>query len=407
MVGMDGPGVPDAFDAFDAMVRCGALVVQADGPTLAEVLRVRVPLSDAEAATIAIPLAQTLDELHAAGLAYGPPGAADVAFAEGGRPVLVVPQAASAGPDDDIPGLLHLVLDAMTPPWRPELGEPDGDEGPDLRPVLEDLLAGGCTDGDQVVAACFDVVQPEPIRLPDAGALARAHVLGPPADGTRSGRSRALPRPAGPARFARPARLPRRRAGGLAGAEPGSRGAVRRAQRRRARRQVRAGATLAVAVLLAVAALVARPGAVHAQDEPSPGAVTVDPVLDRDAPAAAAAALTRHRAVVLVAGDVALLDSVDLVGSPARLADEALLAALGADRIDGLSADVQAADEVAGSGPEEARVEVTSAMSPYRRVGGSRVVTVPGTPPRTVLLHLRWTDDGWRVWQVSEPPTRP
>ncbi len=401
MVGMDGPGAPDAFDA---MVRRGALVVRAGGPTLAEILRVRVPLTDGEAATIAIPLAQALDEMHAAGLGYGPPCSADVTFADGGRPVLVVPQAVSARGDDDVPGLLRLVLDAMTPPWRPGPGEPDADDGPDLRPVLEALLAGGCTDGDQVVAACFDAVQPEPIRLPDAGALARAHLLGRPDDHPRSGG--ALPRPT------RSTLLPRRgaggrRPGGVAEEVPGSRGAARRAQRRRARRQVRAGATLAVAVLLAVAALVARPGAVHAQDEPAPGAVTVDPVLDRDAPAMAAAALTRHRAAVLVAGDAALLAGVDVDGSPARLADEALLAALGTDRIDGLGADVQAADEVAGSGPDEARVEVTSAMSPYRRVGGAGVVTVPGTSPRTVLLELRWTDDGWRVWQVSEPSTRP
>lgn len=402
MVGMDGPGAPDAFDA---MVRRGALVVRADGPTLAEILRVRVPLTDGEAATIAIPLAQALDELHCAGLGYGPPCSADVTFADGGRPVLVVPQAASARGDDDVPGLLRLVLGAMTPPWRPGPGEPDADDEPDLRPVLEALLAGGCTDGGQVVVACFDTVQPEPIRLPDAGALARAHVLGRPDDDPRSGRAEPLPRPT------RPARLPRRGAGGRrpggVAEVPGSRGAVRRAQRRKTRRQARAGATLAVAVLLAVAALVTRPGAVHAQDEPAPGAVTVDPVLDRGAPAVAAAALTRHRAEVLVAGDAALLAGVDVDGSPARLADETLLTALGTDRIDGLSADVQAADEVAGSGLDEARVEVTSAMSPYRRVGGSGVVTVPGTSPRTVLLELRWTDDGWRVWQVSEPSTRP
>ena len=56
---MDG-----APDAFAVMVRCGALVVRADGPTLAEVLRVRVPLTDGEAATVAIPLAQALDDLR-------------------------------------------------------------------------------------------------------------------------------------------------------------------------------------------------------------------------------------------------------------------------------------------------------------------------------------------------------
>ena len=97
------------------------------------------------------------------------------------------------------------------------------------------------------------------------------------------------------------------------------------------------------------------------------------------------------------------LDAVDVPGSPARAADEALLAALGEGRLEGLSVDVQAVGSVSVEGSEDVRVAVTSAMSPYRRVGASGTTAVPGTAPRTVVLHLRWTDDGWRVHEVSDP----
>ena len=43
---------------------------------------------------------------------------------------------------------------------------------------------------------------------------------------------------------------------------------------------------------------------------------------------------------------------------------------------------------------DEARVAVTSAMSPYRRVGPAGTVAMSGTAPRTVVLRLRWTPGG-------------
>ncbi|HEY0119035.1 MAG TPA: hypothetical protein VGC04_09665 [Cellulomonas sp.] len=417
-------------DGVDALMRRGVLSGASSGPSLAEVLRARVPLTDGEAATVAIPLAETLDEVHGAGLAYGPPTARDVVFVDGGRPVLAVPRAWSATPDDDVPGLLRLVLGAMAPALPPLDDEPGLDDEPDLRPVLGELLSSGCRSGAGVAQACFDAVCPEPVRLPDAGALARAEVLAPDGGTPPTRAPTVMPRPGAP-------RLPRRLVGprtGTANAKPGPRLAGRRAQRRRARRRGRVRTALVtVALLVAAAALFAPPVAVRADGGPaqSPAGVVVDglpdpvldkapdpvrdevrddvrdevldPVLDPDAPAAAAAALTRRRAAVLGAGDPAGLESVDARGGPARAADEDLLTSLGTDRLDGLSVDVQAADDVAGSGPGDVRVAVTSASSPYRRVGESGSVEVPGTTPRTVVLHLRWTDDGWRVWQVSDP----
>ncbi len=131
-----------------------------------------------------------------------------------------------------------------------------------------------------------------------------------------------------------------------------------------------------------------------------------DPLDDRTDPGAAAAALTRLRAVALASGEAAALDAVDVAGGPAREDDGRLVASLDGAGIEGLGADVQETRLLAGpaDGPAaEATVVVTAAMTPYSRVGadGSRT-PVPGTAPRAATLILRWTDDGWRVWSVSD-----
>ncbi len=177
-------------EAIAALLRRGALADDDAGPPLADVRRARVPLSDAEAATVAIPVAEALDALHDAGLAYGPPGPGDIRFLPGGRPALVVPPRFADEPDDDVPGLLRTVLGVMTPPR----GDGDAaDDEPDLRPVLETLLAGGCRSGAEVVRACFATVEPEPIRVPDAGTLARASLVGPPTLPLPRGDAKGLP----------------------------------------------------------------------------------------------------------------------------------------------------------------------------------------------------------------------
>jgi hypothetical protein len=402
--------------------RSALLVEHAPGPSLATALRARVPLTDGEAVTVVVPLARALDALHGAGLAYGPPTADDVLFCPDGRPVLAArpPRLASSDrpPDDDLRGLLSMVLGAMAPPLvLPALPDDEwADDEPTLRPVLEALLASGCRSSEEVARACFDAVQPEPVRLPDAGTLARADVLGPnrgasrgPTDGLPIGGGR-LPRPAG---GGRQGRLDHRRGAVRSAPLPVTRGS-RRAQRRRSRRRARLGAgVLAVLALVVAAVVLVRPAdAVRADGvPPAPGSssATADPVRTPAAPADAAAALTRRRAAVLAAGDPSGLDGVDLAGGPARAADEALLASLGADRLDGLGVDVRGAEVVGGPAEDGAvRVAVTAATGPYTRVAadGGRTA-VPGTTPRTVVLALCWTADGWRVRDVSAPTAAP
>jgi len=414
--------------------RCALLVEHVPGVTLAGIRRARVPLTDAEAATVAIPVAEALDALHGVGVAHGPVTATDVLLTGEGKPVLAASAAWLAPglqPDEDVPGLLATVLDAMVPA---DVAGWDEDWPARLRPALEDLLRDGCRDGAALVDACLDAVRPEPVRLPDAGALAGAHVLDPIGGrGTESSTALVartigrLPRAAGP--LPRPAdrlprtggrltrataaRLPSRgepRAtrGEASGAMGDAPGAGRRAARRRRRRRGRlGGAALALAALAVLVVLLVRPAAeVRAEPpvEPSAAALAVatDPIRDPSQPAAAAGVLTRLRAAVLVAGDPAGLAEVSVAGSEAREADEAVLAALGSDRLVGLSADVRdaRAEQVAG---DRARVAVTAAMSPYERVVADGTVTqVAGTTPREVVLLLEWTDDGWRVRSVSE-----
>ena len=121
-------------------------------------------------------------------------------------------------------------------------------------------------------------------------------------------------------------------------------------------------------------------------------------------------------AVLVVAAGVATGFAV--VGG-ARLTNESAYAwvklakgVVGSDHVDcqlgdGLAADVQDASLLAGSSDgraAEATVEVIVAMTPYSLVGPDGVATlVPGTAPRATTLTLRWTDDGWRVWSVSDP----
>lgn len=384
---MNAPG----GDVVAALVRQGVLVADRLGPSLGDLRRARVPLTDGEAATVAVPLAQALDALHDEGLAYGPPSAADVTFEPDGRPALVVPAVWAASAADDVPGLLRMVLAAMSHVRVDD----EADDEHDLRPVLEGLLARGCRSGAEVAQACFDSVEPEAVRMPDAGALARAAVLGGGPDAGALARAATASLPRAP-------RLPSSRGGDA----PGGRRAMRLRARRRARLRIGGAALVALAVMGAVAL---RPAAGRAEAEPvpSPAGVDVDPVLDRAAPVAAAAALTRERAVIVDAGDAAGLGAVDAAGGPALDADEDLLASLGDDRLEGLSVDVQAATLVDGSSDDEAAVAVTSAMSPYSRVGESGTRAIAGTTPRTVVLRLRWTDAGWRVWSVEEPPATP
>jgi hypothetical protein len=131
-----------------------------------------------------------------------------------------------------------------------------------------------------------------------------------------------------------------------------------------------------------------------------------EPVPMADDPVRAAIELSRVRAEVIGAGDASLLETVDVADGPASVADARLLADLAGERVDGLRVDVQDARLVEDDGSRGGTtdVAVTSAMSAHSRVpaDGGAAIQVAASEPRTVVLGLRWTDDGWRVWDVVE-----
>ncbi|GCD21489.1 hypothetical protein CTKZ_30510 [Cellulomonas algicola] len=377
-----------------------ALVVEhVAGPTLAELRSQRAPLSDGEAATVAIPVASALAALHDAGLAHGGVSPATVVVRPDGRPALVDLRGVLAGsgtPDGDVRRLVASVL-AQVPDADVHLlaGPHDGS----LRDALEDLLTSGDVSAARLVDRCFAVVTPEPVRVPDAGARAALDLV-------RTGASAA-------ADLRRPRRAPRRApralvvgvvatgvvvVGGLALGTAGLRSS--------AGDERAAGAPPAASS--AASARTAPPSETEV-DAQGVADGTGEPARTTDV-AEAAAELTQLRAQHVAAGDAARLVDVEVPDGPAHRADLRLVEALAGDRVEGLAVDVQQTSVVAGGdsagGPTpgaEAAVRVTSAMSGYTRVDASGASTaVPAASPRTVVLTLRWTADGWRVWDVAD-----
>lgn len=380
--------LPRVHDVVEIGPGRTALVVEhVPGPTLAELRTQRAPLSDGEAATVAIPVASALGALHAAGLAHGAVSPATVVVGPEGRPALVDLRGVLVGtgtPDGDVRRLVATVLAQV----------PDADvhllaaaPGPTLRDTLEDAVSTVALDADGLVSRCFAVAEPEPVRLPDAGARAALDVA-------RHDAGAAVP-------------------------------AIRR-RRRGARR--RPGLLVAAGVAGVLVAGAVTVGLLHDR----PGPATGTPA--RPDPVDAAVALTVRRAEVVATGDPTLLGQVEVVDGPAHRADAALVGALEGARLDGLVVDVAHAERVAStdsgadtgtgvgaragagadpgpapSGPTtrstagpDVAVRVASAMSAHRRLpaDGGAAVDVPATGTRTVVLVLRWTDDGWRVWDV-------
>lgn len=360
------------------------------GPTLAAVRAARPPLADGEVVTVAVPVAQALAALHAAGLAHGAVGADRVVVRPGGVPVLVDLRGALRGvgtPTGDVHRWVAALLGLM-PPLEAHLAA-GLEDAVRLRDALEALLRGRSAPQDLVDAA-FAAATPEPVQVPEPDELAGAAV----ALGTgRSGRPRPATAPV----------LPRRE---------------RRGSRRRPWPAVAAG--LAVALAVAAGALVVR----ALPDRPAraevPVATTTAPaaparattsvtddearLADREDPAAAAAALTRLRALALAAADAAAVAALEVPGSPAQVADAQLLARLDGARSEGLEAQVATANEVGRTAEGDVRVEVTSTTSAHVRVAATGERTeVPAGEVRTVELVLRWTAPGWRVQDVREP----
>ncbi|MGW6129963.1 protein kinase domain-containing protein [Cellulomonas sp. NPDC055163] len=401
----------DVLDLPDG--RCALLTEHVPGATLAALHDARGPWSAGEAVTLAIPLADALAALHAAGLVHSDVSPANVVVRDDGRPVLVdlvscvvggsgtpgyaapeVDDGAACEPEGDVHALARTVLRHLAVP-DPAVDEPwDGgtrvrdllaeaaDPDPALRPTAQALAD-----------ACFRAEEPEPVVLPDAAVLARTEL------------SR------------------------LAGR--GSRDAtVRRADRRRARtvrtRRALVGVVAAAVVLVvgAVALIVTRPWVLgeRARADQAVGRETDGTGREAEAEAAARE-LTERRGEVLVAGDPAALDEVEVPGSAAHAADTQLLARLAADglRLAGLSVAVTESAVVGETAPAAAsatsdepvdgdvHVLVTSATSAHQRVraDGSVHTEVPAAPARAVMLVLHETPAGWRVSEVRDPEVSP
>lgn len=343
--------------------RLGLVVEHVDGLSLAQIRAARAPLGDGEAATVAIPVAGALAALHDAGLSHGSVGESTIVVRPDGRPVLTDLRGALAGAVDveaDLRRLVATVLDQM-PGADVHLVSDQSDDG-SLRAALSALLTMPGLDPDTVVDACFGTTDPEPVRLPDAGARASSAL-------TASARK-----------------------GGQARAQSMTR---RQDRLRRRRRAVRVG----VGVLAVVLVLAAGAGGWRLLDQQAP------PVLPADDPVQAAIELSRVRAQIIGTGDVSLLERVDIADGPASVADGTLITGLAGGRVDGLAVDVQDAWLVDDTRAGTTDVAVTSAMSAHSRVpaDGGAAVLVAASEARTVVLGLRWTAEGWRVWDVVEP----
>lgn len=386
-----------------SICRGAVLLEEVPGVNLAVLLAARPPLSDGEAVTLVVPLAQALAAMHDAGLVHGDVSPANVVVRPDGRPVLVdllgalTAQAGSRGGGDAVargtPGFAAPEAARGNPPEPPAdvyalartaLAALAGRGAPTLRHVLEQACApdpAARPSATELAAQCFAAVPPEPLSQPDVGVLARTTLA-------------------------------------LLATEPSPRSAVTvrpsGSRRREARQRWRAVAVSlsTVGALAACGALVVtlvERGPAQAQTTAAAATAAASPAPKGPTdPVAAAVALTERRAVLLARGDPDALSEVEVVGAAAQVADLALLADLAQAgvRIQGLAADVVAARLVDSGSAEpatRARVEVQSALTAHRRVtvDGAVSTEVPAQPARTVVLTLEWTRDGWRVADVT------
>ncbi|BAW93248.1 hypothetical protein CHIBA101_1392 [Actinomyces sp. Chiba101] len=373
-----------------------------DGADLAVVLGSRGRLGGGESAALLDGVGSALAALHDEGLVHGDVSAANVMITSSGEPVLIdllggimemgtqgtaAPERLAGGaatPSSDVYSLAALVLECRgsDPESRVEAAALLADaleEDPRTRPTARDLAARAPQLG-----------WPEAIELPEGARLA-------------SGALRSAART--PTRV-----VPSRRSLGRGGDGH--------------RRRARLGAALAAlaaggAVLaLGVVGIMARPGA----DDDAGGAAPASSAASAGPRAAAAPAsaaeeslegivtgLVRARDAALVSGDAQALALTSVEGSPAALADTALLGALrdGDERVAGLTTSVAGVSEVIGAscpdqqweGARCARVSLRQGPTTWTDDDGAH--EAPAQRAREVILVL--VPGPWRVAEVLEP----
>ncbi|MBE1874184.1 hypothetical protein [Myceligenerans pegani] len=394
-----------------------------DAADLPTVLASRGPFTAAEASGMVVSIAQALAALHSAGLVHGPVEPTDVLFTPEGmallRPRLALPAATTAEePVADVPSLARLAQSVLRTGLMGADGRPAALSGADL--ALRAELARACAadprerpEAGTFAARVYGVVPPERVHMPAPDELVEAARTGPisiigPAAGGRVVRREDVARPhSGPAPGAR-RRLRGRRGAVLAVAVAGIAFGVG------------AGALVSVPGLLPTGE--AAPASNSSEDEKQTAkkprtaqqlGADLAAIADRGNPAKAAVELTRLRMLLLTGMPVEVSD-IDQAGSPAHAADVALL-----NRIFFWSKQVSGAEvyvtnaEVVGSqdsgGGHLAKgdpldavvVRVEYRISAHIQVGDAGPVQVPESEPRSAMLHLSWTDQGWRVSRVS------
>jgi hypothetical protein len=440
------PNGPDNLDV--RLSRTGAV----DLPTA---VGSRGPLTPAEGAGVTVAIAQALAALHSVGLVHGGVRPTDVLLRSDGsamlRPRVTLPDHS----DDpvDVTSLATLVESVLGFPG-PSLNSA-ADEA--LRAVLARARAEDPRDRPEpgtLAALAHDAVKPAPVRLPEGSALISAAISGPvPIAGhvplgaqtpsawrsaakTLTGSIAAVDGRAWAAQARRRATMPlggRTRAGITAeDAEP-----------RTTTVSVFATAMIAAGVIAGITAGVTAMPRVFGGEEPAAAAPSpeasatrlggISPVANAKDPAGAAAELTSRR-LALLAGAVSDIDTVNVEGSPAYLADKKILDELertGAQVV-GASADVQSMEVVTmGPGaasalqsattasqtegsedgvaegeqaadkkqPIEAVVRIEYTITAHMQVSDSGETAVPASQ-ESADLTLVWTPQGWRVSEV-------
>ena len=401
------------------------------GADLAVVLGARGGLTRSEAARLLDDLGGALAHMHERGMAHGDVAAANVIVSTDGRPVLI----------DLLGGVLETGTPASAAPER-KAGAPATAAADvySLAALLRQCAAGSPALAERLERVLPDALDPDPARRPSARDLAaRAPEIGRPGaielpDGARLA--------AGALRAA--TAQPTRAVASRRGRAPGARRPARPRGLTGPPTSHRRRAALLGLVLLMLSVVVAAVGAgalvpgwapdrilgrddAPSTTEASASTMTAEAVAQdaADADAADAVAmdaadagetdmlpvvveLSVTRDAALNEGDAEALASTTAPGSPAALADQALLTALAdaGERVEGLDTMVHSvtsaqAERAGDDWPGAIVVRVSQSQGPSVRIGadGSRRA-VPAQASRDVVLVL--VPDPWRVVEVLQ-----